>query len=1504
MIKLYNSNHELIEEIYAFEYNIQNSGMGDEIITFQLKRTEQEIVDFNIEWYVIYNDKKLYLQSYSPAAYKSNDSFSYIYTLVFNTNASKLKHRYMFNFVDEEDLGRKVNDDTFQFNGDIKQFVDRIRLNLLYHFGEEWIISISNDSSTLDSVVTVSISKATIWDVLTMVWDLYGIRFKIIYDGDKNEIVVGEDAAEVETIFEYGDGNGLYKVDRANSNDEIVTRLRGRGGSRNLPVRYYKSLLQIGDTVWTGDPDEAEELSLTHYTNLMPSMYRLYVQGWNAAKQGVPLMSGDDYYYRVGHGDYTSGKNINPIDYVDSENIDKWGVRDGTLDNNEEIYPTLQNTILNGIRVDTIIDVEQVVSDDWQIVDNDPVVIENISTPSKTWGKNETDTTHFISDYFFVGYNSKFTASVGLKKRNRNSYVDSFGYSWADIGVNETIEVRLWQGTGIIQRKVITGLVFGETVDVEFTDIAAGEYRLQITDRVECTNNRRLTDRYTQSVTLSDIKFSPDSGFKQTFDVWIPDVGFDLRNTDYWTNEDMTFMFSDGLLAGEDYEFRVIGEVDSNGKMVNPYIYEDNSRSHDGITSKYRVTLEKSTSELEASGRYLPNININAKAGDHFFIINIQMPHIYVELAEEKLTNSLREQLSLLDDEYPTYSMYFSRLFYENLPESEKKKLETGNAKLRLRDETLIGGAYEVLYIQNLSMKYNGNFIPDITITISDKVLPSQSTLQLIQGEVRSLSYVGGGGTGNIKDFEKYFLRKDGIIDTSYSQTTFTQPITYYSGWQTEDFRQAEWAGSGAGLYKDEYQNSCLEVDKLFVRRSLFVNELVVNQITSVGGKLVISPANMVVSNVDEGDDYWRIYFDTEDATIDNHWQLDDQAYCQRFNPESTEVVKYYWALVVGLGTDYIDISKTDRDGEGIPTVGDNVAMIGNRTETGRQSAFIIDTLNGGDIVLYAGINSYNFVNKNYVGYGTRPSTGDPYFYTYGDAFFGDRNLEKNYITFQKRAGDTDRQLYINAVVTFGDGSGGLSNLSEWKDFLGDFDKTIDELEKANKEALDKLELWADDDYISPLEKEPLWNAWLAIDTQYNDFIAKVDIYEHSYYDDFVRKHAAAYTAAVKYTNSSPENIPIESDYENISILVREMNEFYPDLEQTIKDNAGNKNWGTGMRPENPKIGDTWTSQDDQYNETVYIYTSAGWVTYADNTKTVIDKGLITTGTLAVGQGSLSTQGLAGITGAGNDDNSIRVWAGNVDRERAPFRVTQDGTMYASQAIIEGIIRATSGYIAGFEIHNNALGVTESDANNGMRLQDGYIRFSHLQTQKFIYIGVDSVVGSGVVFANNGNPSNETNIAINAIAYNGTYNIALNGNGSIVTDGLVSSRVVNTIGVSRRYNIDLSVSNVLLYDPMNAGSGVVLPTVNNLFGNLGIAGTRQNASVKLTIIGSYFSDFEGYIHGRNTDDDLTSSEYPEIIGNNGQLITSPLAISKGDIVEFQLIYSENNYQAYIVNHRY
>jgi hypothetical protein len=108
------------------------------------------------------------------------------------------------------------------------------------------------------------------------------------------------------------------------------------------------------------------------------------------------------------------------------------------------------------------------------------------------------------------------------------------------------------------------------------------------------------------------------------------------------------------------------------------------------------------------------------------------------------------------------------------------------------------------------------------------------------------------------------------------------------------------------------------------------------------------------------------------------------------------------------------------------------------------------------------------------------------------------------------------------------------------------------------------------------------------------------------------------------------------------------------------------------------KVGDIWTDGSFLYRCITKrlqgdSFHSEDWedATEYDNTKTVIDGGLVTSGTIQVAGDDTNIK--AGVTGTGTTDSSPRFWAGDTygNRASAPFRVLQSGVLYALNAIIE-----------------------------------------------------------------------------------------------------------------------------------------------------------------------------------------------------------------------------------------
>jgi hypothetical protein len=185
-------------------------------------------------------------------------------------------------------------------------------------------------------------------------------------------------------------------------------------------------------------------------------------------------------------------------------------------------------------------------------------------------------------------------------------------------------------------------------------------------------------------------------------------------------------------------------------------------------------------------------------------------------------------------------------------------------------------------------------------------------------------------------------------------------------GFKTADFIPGV-VGAGTGMVGTED----FTTGKLTVRNYMEVMALAVAQVFWRGGRDVHSPSGMKVNKVKEYPDYWRCYMETSEGQK-NTCTIGAQMRCDKYGDGKE---KYYWNLVMGIGEDYIDLSKTDRDGVDVPEVGDELAQFGHRTDPNLSWILVISSMmEDAGMTMYAGVNSYTLSGKWAISMGKDPN--------------------------------------------------------------------------------------------------------------------------------------------------------------------------------------------------------------------------------------------------------------------------------------------------------------------------------------------------------------------------------------------------------------------------------------------------------------------------------------------------------------------------------------------------
>lgn len=145
--------------------------------------------------------------------------------------------------------------------------------------------------------------------------------------------------------------------------------------------------------------------------------------------------------------------------------------------------------------------------------------------------------------------------------------------------------------------------------------------------------------------------------------------------------------------------------------------------------------------------------------------------------------------------------------------------------------------------------------------------------------------------------------------------------------------------GAGFQLWKGEDGRTYLTVDKLTVRQTMAVMELLIEKVRSVGGLICVSAANGRIKTVEKSGERYLITFEQENMFVQH-----DLVRCQTFTGKD---MRSYWVEVADVTEAGIVVAKEEFEGVE-PEEGDECVLMGNTANTDRQNMVLISATEDG----------------------------------------------------------------------------------------------------------------------------------------------------------------------------------------------------------------------------------------------------------------------------------------------------------------------------------------------------------------------------------------------------------------------------------------------------------------------------------------------------------------------------------------------------------------------------
>lgn len=991
--------------VHGLEYS--DSWMGECYVTINFKNNAP--IDFRIGDYLVYRGERFEL-NYEPGkdkqARKDTYGEGFVYDSVkFNAMQDELSRAEFLDVVLHDNELHYTALPKFSFYVEtLDDLLDRIQASLNEQIGEgKWKIfsrcmersvqrgvteaewNAAYGENTTNNVIdskSITIDSKKCWEALALVNSKWDVNF--IVRG--RNIYVGTAGVVASHIFKYGLGEGLYEIEQnADSDQEIITRLRAYGSEKNLPSHYYADLgIKYFANITKVNAAENEKyhnvdllLDLDYIETYFKTPRKFVVNGeTNEQANGFVLQVTFDFKTIItGYvsKDYNTGKCRFYSELKGSQ----------TDDGDEESQEKLDSFILQAKEGNTLLYISSGINS------------KTIPSANKEYAKNLPNNMSInrlmlpgfphlsLQEYYdsLSETEKKYVNPSGREHKfstdPHRPYIDSINIDKIGLRSESQFFDQDDKTNGIVD-------IYPTIEEMVINDVRIDE----INEGVAPDDDGRFEDGQTPNV---DIYLSPSIDF---------DIN-DLKDSDF------AISMKDGYCGGRTFNVASCTKVDG----------------------RWRLTIERVKDD--ALDLYFPYKGYPINKGDHFVLTGITLPDSYVKAASLKL---LKYAIALLDKNDYTRYVYQPKVDEIFMARQNDQAIADKTGTIKSLYQTLKAG--DLMDFEDTDLHIDGQItIDQLTIKEEDGKIPTYEitlredkevgTIQKIQQQISSLES-GNGGTGGglttaqvksqvAAEGSKHFLSKQSD-DTAQGLITFLKGLKLGSDYsvgsdgkailsevllnvlRSIDFNDAEQTGfaferRADGKYK-------LSITDLIVWGKAIFNTLQIRELSYVGGNIVLSPSASKITSVKEVYDEetneltgWKCYLLADDGTTAtfNTWKKLDQCRCKTFNIQSGvyENVsnKDYWRLVTDVSTEneaitdeqgnelydgkkfaWIEIAKDNcMEGSDIPSAGDTIVLMGNRKDTDRQNLLMMETEgdNAPSITMYRGINSYSLTGKS-----------------------------------------------------------------------------------------------------------------------------------------------------------------------------------------------------------------------------------------------------------------------------------------------------------------------------------------------------------------------------------------------------------------------------------------------------------------------------------------------------------------------------------------------------------